>query len=67
MRARKTFVAQKRMGRPVTVEDAELIGVRLPRKMLNAIDAWAKANKMTRSEVIRTFCEQGLKTGGRGR
>lgn len=56
----KTFVRQKKMGRPVTVEAEKAIGIRLPGRLLEAIDGWAKANKASRSEAIRRMAEHFL-------
>ena len=38
-----------------------MYGVRLSDEFLGKIDAWAKANDMTRSEAIRRLVELGLK------
>ncbi len=56
----KTFVRQKRMGRPITVEAEKAIGIRLPGRLLDAIDAWAKTNQVSRSEAIRRHVERSL-------
>lgn len=63
----KTFVEQKRMGRPVTVEARKSIGIRLPEGLLDAIDAWASANEASRSEAIRRLVEQALAAPKRGK
>jgi Ribbon-helix-helix protein, copG family len=52
-------VEQKRRGRPATGTDP-LIGVRLPPDMIKALDAWAKAQGLTRSAALRTMIEQAL-------
>jgi len=41
------------------------IGVRLPVKLIAAIDASAKADNVTRSEAIRRLIEAGLEAKGR--
>jgi hypothetical protein len=52
----------KKIGRPVEIAAVNFVGVKLPTALLDAIDAWAKAKEMTRSEAIRALCEQSLKT-----
>jgi hypothetical protein len=37
-----------------------MIGVRAGTKMIAAIDAWAKARSISRSEAIRKLIERGL-------
>jgi len=56
----KTFVRQKKMGRPITVEAEKAIGIRLPARLLDSIDDWAKANMASRSEAIRRLVERQL-------
>jgi Arc/MetJ-type ribon-helix-helix transcriptional regulator len=57
----KTFVEQKKMGRPVTVEAERSIGIRLPGQQLEAVDTWAEAQGITsRSEAIRRLIDYGL-------
>ena len=56
----KTYVRQKKMGRPVTVEAEKAIGIRLPGRLLDAVDAWAEANEVSRSEAIRRHLERSL-------
>jgi hypothetical protein len=60
----KTIVKRKskKMGRPPTVRGENFVGVRLPTELLNVVDGWAKASKMTRSEAIRELIERGLAT-----
>jgi metal-responsive CopG/Arc/MetJ family transcriptional regulator len=57
----KTFVKQKRMGRPTTVEATKSVGLRLPEKLLETVDKWAKANEVSRSDAFRQLAERGLK------
>ena len=56
----KTFVKRKKMGRPVTVEAERYIGIRLPDRQLDNIDAWASAHDVSRSEAIRRLVDRGL-------
>ena len=56
----KTSADQKRTGRPVAVDAEKSVGIRLPGKLLDAIDAWALANQASRSEAIRRLIERGL-------
>jgi metal-responsive CopG/Arc/MetJ family transcriptional regulator len=53
---------QRKVGRPATVEAEKAIGIRLPGRLLEAIDAWAKANDASRSEAIRRMTECYLAT-----
>jgi hypothetical protein len=48
------------MGRPVTVEADTPIGIRLPGRQLETIDAWAEAHDVSRSEAIRRLVDRGL-------
>jgi len=48
------------MGRPVTVEAERYIGIRLPDRQLDNIDAWASAHDVSRSEAIRRLVDRGL-------
>lgn len=56
----KASVEQKRAGRSITVEAEKSVGVRLPGKLLYAVDTWASANETSRSEAIRRLIERGL-------
>jgi metal-responsive CopG/Arc/MetJ family transcriptional regulator len=55
--------ASKSPGRPRIYKDvAEVLPVRLPKELVKAIDAYAKAGGIKgRSAVIRQFIEAGLK------
>ena len=56
-----TNVKQKsKMGRPVTIDADRPVGLRLPRKLVGALDKWANDHRVTRSEAVRQFIEQGL-------
>jgi hypothetical protein len=50
---------QRRPGRPATGVDP-MIGLRAGKKLTAAIDHWAKANGLTRSEAIRQLVERAL-------
>jgi hypothetical protein len=52
----------KKIGRPVEIAAVNFVGIKLPTALLEAIDAWAAANKTSRSEAIRALVEQSLKT-----
>jgi len=58
----KNIVRQKKRGRgrPVTVEADTPLGIRLPGKQLETIDAWAEAHDVSRSEAIRRLVDRGL-------
>ncbi len=58
----KNIVRQnpRKVGRPATVEAEKAIGIRLPGRLLEAIDAWANANDASRSEAIRRMAEHFL-------
>ena len=53
--------AKRRMGRPVTTGIRPFTGARLSNETLGAIDRYAKANKISRSEAIRQLVERSLK------
>jgi metal-responsive CopG/Arc/MetJ family transcriptional regulator len=42
-----------------------MYGARLSDELVEQIDAWAKANEVSRSEAIRRLVELGLKAKGR--
>jgi metal-responsive CopG/Arc/MetJ family transcriptional regulator len=63
----KTIVKQKRMGRPVTVEGTKSVGLRLPEKLLETVDRWAKVKGISRSEAFRQLAERGLAASERGK
>jgi hypothetical protein len=58
--AKLTSFKQKIRGRPPTGFDP-LVGVRIPKETIAALDAWAKSEKISRSEAIRRLVELGLK------
>ncbi|MPZ36375.1 MAG: ribbon-helix-helix protein, CopG family [Rhodospirillales bacterium] len=53
-------VLPKKRGRPATGKDP-FVGVRLPDTMIEALDARADAEGVTRSETMRRLIEAGLK------
>jgi hypothetical protein len=56
--------AQAYLGQSGSRFDADVaIGLRLPGKLVDAIDRFAKANALTRSEAIRTMVVQVLRAG----
>lgn len=63
-----TSVKQKsRMGRPVTIDADQSVGVRLPRRLVKAVDGWADHEAISRSEAIRRLLEQALAAGSKGK
>ena len=56
----KTAAEPKRMGRPIAVEAEKSISIRLPGKLIEAVEAWALANETSRAEAIRRLIEHGL-------
>lgn len=56
-----TSVKRKsRMGRPVTIDADQQVGVRLPRRLVKAVDGLADHENISRSEAIRRLLEQAL-------
>jgi hypothetical protein len=55
---------KKRRGRPATGRDPH-VTARMPEAMVADVEAWAKANKIGRSEAIRRLVELGLKGKGK--
>jgi metal-responsive CopG/Arc/MetJ family transcriptional regulator len=49
------------MGRPVTIDGDRTVTIRLPAAQLDAIDAWADARDIPRSEAIRQLVDYALK------
>lgn len=59
--SKSTKVAVKRgPGRPATGRHP-MIGGRVPQATIDAMDDWAKANGLTRSEAMGLLIEAGLK------
>jgi len=56
----KTAIEPKRMGRQIAVEAEKSISIRLPGKLIEAVEAWASANETSRAEAIRRLIEHGL-------
>jgi hypothetical protein len=52
---------KKSRGRPATTGTGTLIGLRLHEPELKRIDAWAKAQEVSRPEAIRRLVDIGLK------
>jgi Ribbon-helix-helix protein, copG family len=50
-----------KMGRPVSVGATAFVGSRFPVALVEAIDNWAKAEGIGRSEAVRRLIEAGLK------
>ena len=64
--AKSISVKQKRnpIGRPAT-GITPLVAFRPPAELVAAIDGWATANEVTRSEAMRRLIEAGLKATAR--
>lgn len=58
--AKSIKVSLKKRGRPATGKDP-MIGARFDPEAVAAIDAWASANGIGRSEAIRRLVELGLR------
>jgi hypothetical protein len=56
----KKNVVQKRRGRPPTGQNP-IIQVRFPPGLIEQVEAWAKRQKIQRSEALRRLVEKGLK------
>jgi len=54
-------VHKKRTGRPPGIKFGETIPARLGPETVAAIDAWAAAHDVSRSEAIRRILDLGLK------
>jgi hypothetical protein len=50
----------KRLGRPVSTGIRPLVGVRFSKEVLDAIDRYAKTNKIGRPEAVRRLVERAL-------
>jgi hypothetical protein len=53
-------VCKKRMGRPPGLKFGGTIPARFEIEVMERLDKWAVANKVTRSEAIRRLVEIGL-------
>jgi len=62
--AKSITVMPKKRGRPATGRDPQII-VRLAPSMIEAIDARAAKDSITRSEQVRRLLEQALAKGGK--
>jgi hypothetical protein len=51
---------KRRPGRPATGRDP-VVGGRVPQETIEAMDAWAKANGLTRSKALGPLLAAGLK------
>lgn len=63
--AKKTFAPKKR-GRPATGRDPAIAG-RAPQPIIDAVNAYADREGITRSAAVAMLLEAGLKAKGRGR
>jgi hypothetical protein len=59
------IVHKKSRGRPVGTKYSETIPARLEPATVAALDAWAAAYDLSRSEAIRRLVELGLKAKGK--
>ncbi|WP_376708981.1 ribbon-helix-helix protein, CopG family [Bradyrhizobium diversitatis] len=60
-----TVTPKKKRGRPATGRDPH-VTARLPQGLIDAIEAWALKNELSRSESIRRLVELGLKAKIKG-
>jgi Ribbon-helix-helix protein, copG family len=58
--AKSINVTPKKRGRPATGQDP-FVTARVPQAMIDAIERWAAARNISRSEAIRRLFEIGLK------
>jgi hypothetical protein len=58
-RSIKVTPKKKRRGRPATGRDPH-VTARMPPELIRAVAAWAKHNKLNRSDAIRQLVERGL-------
>jgi hypothetical protein len=63
---KKSAVAKKR-GRPTTVGATTRLALRFPDALVAAMDSWAKAAGVLRSEAARRLIEAGLKATAKAR
>jgi hypothetical protein len=59
MARRSITVTRKRLGRPPTGTDP-LVGARLPPLLIGALDEWARAEGVSRSEAVRRLLYAAL-------
>ncbi|MGY4178368.1 hypothetical protein ACVIHH_003659 [Bradyrhizobium sp. USDA 4518] len=57
----KSIFVKRKPGRPATGSD-RLVAARMPNDLIDALDKWACANGVERSEAIRTLLWRALKT-----
>jgi Ribbon-helix-helix protein, copG family len=65
MAAQSKTVHKKSRGRPAGIKFGETIPARFEPATVAALDAWAVANDVSRSEAIRRLVELGLKVKGK--
>lgn len=53
------YEPKKRIGRPPV--ESEQLRARAEMALVNAVDSWADAHKITRAEAIRRLIQKGLK------
>jgi len=63
MAKQEKSVHKKSMGRPPGIKYGGTIPARFETATMEALDAWAKNNAVSRSEAIRRLVELGLKKG----
>jgi hypothetical protein len=54
--------ARRGAGRPATGNDP-VVSHRMPRELIEHVEAWADAHKISRSDAIRRLIESGLSRG----
>jgi hypothetical protein len=65
MAKQQKTVHKKRIGRPPGKRFSETIPARLEPQTMAALDAWAVAHDVSRSEAIRRLVELGLNVKGK--
>lgn len=56
----KSISVKRKPGRPATGSD-KLVAARMPDDLIDALDKWAAANRVERSEAIRVLLWKALK------
>jgi hypothetical protein len=67
MAKQQKTVHKKKMGRPPGKRFSETIPARLEPQTISAVEAWAVAHDVSRSEAIRRLVELGLTVKSKGR
>ena len=60
--ANKKTALKKKIGRPLTVNSAAMVSVRVTADMDAALERWTKSARLTRPDAVRRLLELGLKS-----